>query len=125
MALSNVPLAFARGIIGGAGVSVVAVNSGGVVAFPVPDNCHTILVTNPDVAKVGLVGVATAPAALTAGINAQRVPPGTTLTLSVGPIQIRGPLNEAALAGSGLVYDFIGAGGLTLEITYVCSLNTP
>lgn len=123
MALTTSPLTFARGIVLASGTSVVAVNGAG-AAFPVPDNCYTILVTNPDTVKVGLVGVGTAPAALTAGINAQRVPPGATLTLSVGPIMLRGPMDPAQLLGSGLIFDSIG-GALTLEIAYLSQMGTP
>lgn len=124
MALSSVPLAFARGIVLASGTSVVAVN-GTPAAFPVPDNCTTILVTNPNAAAiVGLVGIATAPAALTAGVNAQRIPPGTTLTLSIGTIANRGSMDPAAVTGGGLVYDSIG-GAVTLEITYICQIGSP
>lgn len=124
MALSNVPIAFARGIVAAFGTSVAAVN-GAAALFPVPDNCHTVLVTNPSATLTGLVGVGLAgTTVLTAGSNAQRVPPGTTLTLSVGTQVTRGPLNVATLALSGLIYDSIG-GNVTLEITYICQLGTP
>lgn len=115
MALANKTLTFAQAVVAASGTSVIATNGG---AAPVPDNCHTILVTNPSTTVVLLVGVGTAPAALTAGINAQRVPPGATLTLAVGIRgNMRGAMDESVLTGTGLVYDSIG-GAVTGEITY-------
>lgn len=123
MALTITPITFARGIVAASGTSVVAVD-GAAVAAPVPDNCYTILVTNPSTTVVGLVGIGTAPTALTAGINAQRVPPSTTLTLGIGTAQRRGFMNQATVAGSGLIFDSIG-GAVTLEITYLNQIGTP
>ena len=88
-----------------------------------PDNCHTILVTNPSAAVVGLVGRGTAPVPLVAGVNAQRVPPGSTVTLSMGPIRDRGPIDEAQAAGSGIIFDATAA--LTLEVTFVNLIGGP
>lgn len=123
MALSHVPVAFARGIVAASGTSVAAVNTAG-AAFPVPDNCDVVWVTNPSSTLTGLVGVGTAPAALTAGQNAQRVAPGVTVAMPIGRLGDRGYMNEATTAGSGLIYDSIG-GALTLEITYYCRIGSP
>ena len=103
MALTTTPITFARGIVAASGTSVA-------VTTQPPDNCHTVLVTNPSTTVVGLVGLATAPAALTAGVNAQRVPPGTTITLGLGTSRARGLI-------ATLVADSIG-GAVTLEFTY-------
>ena len=99
MAITIIPITQARGIVAASGTSVIAVGSDGVTAEPVPDNCYTILVTNPSTTVVGLVGIGTAPAPLTAGINAQRVPPSTTLTLGIGTVQRRGFMNQSTVAG--------------------------
>jgi hypothetical protein len=123
VAITIVPLTFARGIVAASGTSVIAVD-GAAAAAPVPDNCYTVLVTNPSTTVVGLVGIGTAPTALTAGINAQRVPPGATLTLGIGTAQRRGFMNQATVAGSGLIYDSIG-GAVTLEITYLSQIGSP
>jgi hypothetical protein len=115
MAIANRTLTFARAVVAASGTSVVATNGG---SAPVPDNCHTILVTNPSTTIVLLVGMGVAPAALTAGVNAQRVPPGATLTLGVGIRgSMRGAMDESTDSGSGLIFDSIG-GAVTGEITY-------
>ena len=114
MALSATPLAFALGTVAVPGTSVAP-------TLAVPENCHTILVTNPDAAAIGLVGIGTAPVALVAGVNAQRIPPGTTLTLGLGTLSMRGFMNAATLVGSGLVFDADVAVGL--EVTYLCTLG--
>ena len=89
-----------------------------------PDNCHTILVTNPSTTIVGLVGLVAPPAALTAGLNAQRVPPSSTVTLAVGTMKDRGPIDQAQLAARGLAFDSIG-GALTMECTFLNRLGGP
>lgn len=124
MALTIIPITFARGIVAVSGTSVIAVGPDGVTAAPVPDNCYTIMVTNPSTTVVGLVGIGTAPAPLTAGINAQRIPPSTTLTLGIGTAQRRGFMNQATVAGGGLIFDSIG-GAVTLEVTYLDQIGTP
>lgn len=93
-------------------------------AAPVPDNCHTILVTNPSATIVVLAGIAVPPAALTAGVNAQRVAPGATVTLGMGSMSagVRGPMDQAQVAGSGLAFDSIG-GAVTPEVTYLSHLG--
>lgn len=123
MALSHVPIAFARGIVAASGTSVVAVNTAG-TAFPVPDNCYEVWVTNPSGALTGLVGIGTAPTALVAGQNAQRVASSSRVELQIGTLTNRGYIDQAAKAGSGLIYDSIG-GALTLEITYLCRIGSP
>jgi hypothetical protein len=117
MALSTSAIAFTTAAVAAPGTSVSP-------GTAVPDNCHTVLVTNPSTTVVGLVGIGTAPTALTAGINAQRVPPGATLTLGIGTAQRRGFMNQATVAGSGLIYDSIG-GAVTLEITYLSQIGSP
>lgn len=117
LALVSAPITFTRAVVAASGTSVGP-------SAAVPDNCHTILVTNPSSTIVVLVGIAVPPAALTAGVNAQRVPPGMTLTLAVGSIPqgMRGPIDQAQSAGSGLAFDSIG-GAVTPEVTYLNHLG--
>lgn len=68
-------------------------------------------ILNPSTTVDGLIGVAVAPAALTAGSNASRIPAGTTRTFTIGTIQDRGAITS-------LVVDSIG-GAVTLELTYI------
>lgn len=123
MAVTPTPLTTARAIVVAPGTSVVAVQAGGVTAAPVPDNCYTVLVTNPSTTATGLVGIGTPGTALVAGTNAQRVPSGSTLTLGIGTRQRRGTMDEAVLANSGLIYDASAA--ITLEITYLSLVGDP
>ena len=108
MARATSSMTHANAAVGASGTSVAASSE------PL-DNCHTILVTNPDEAKTVLVGLGTAGGALTAGVSAQRVPPSYTLVLSVGQINQRGAY---APGGTGWIYDSIG-GAVTAEVTYL------
>lgn len=114
-------MTYARAIIAASGTSVVAVGADGATPAPVPDNCHTILVTNGDTSKIGYIGTGTPGGALTPGINAQRVPPGVTVPLPLGTAALRGFLDSASLAASSPIYDASAA--LTLEITYLNQLG--
>lgn len=112
VAISSVPVAFATAIVAVPGTSVAP-------SLSIPENCHTILITNSSAANTGLVGIATAPASLTAGVNAQIVQAGSTLTLAIGTASTRGFM---LAAGSSFVYDASAA--MTLTITYLCALGT-
>lgn len=108
MALSPTMLSYASANVLVPGTSVA-------VSTQPPDNAHTILVTNPSPTLDALIGNAVAPAPLTAGENAQRVPAGRTVVLGVGPGSYRGPITD-------LVGDAIG-GAVRLEVTYVNDLS--
>lgn len=81
-----------------------------------PDNCWQIQIYNPSTTVDGLIGVATAPAALTAGSNASRIPAGASRTFTIGTIQDRGAITS-------LVADSIG-GAVTLEVTYITMIGS-
>jgi len=51
---------------------------------PVPQNCHTLIIYNPNVAATILVGFAQNAAGFVAA-SAVRVPAGTSSTLAIGP----------------------------------------
>ncbi len=93
-------------------------------AVAVPDNCHTVLITNHSATLVGVVARGTAGGALVPGTSGQRIPPSTTLTLALGTRAVRGILDQAAQAGSGLIFDAVG-GALTLEVTYLNQIGAP
>lgn len=120
MALALAPLTFARAVVAAPGTSVIARGAGDVAA-PVPDNCHTVLVTNTSTLSDAYVGTGVAGAALTAGIGAALIPAGATLTLGIGPRAVRGSMDQAEQAGSGLIFD--GAAALTLVVTYLNQLG--
>lgn len=109
-------MTFAQAVVAASGTQVGPTNGG---AAPVPDNCHTILITNPSATLTLLVGIGVpVVAALTPGTTAQRIGPGQTLTLAVGTLPLRGFIDPVLLAASGLRFDSIG-GALTGEITYL------
>lgn len=121
MALSFVAVTHARGIVAAPGTSVGPVAGDGVTPAPIPDNCRTVRVTNPDGANAVLVGIAVIGTALVVGVNAQRVRAASTMDFEIGTISQRGGLDPGAGHGElGFVYDAIG-GAITAEITY---LNT-
>lgn len=113
MALSTSALAFTVAAVAAPGTSVSP-------GTAVPDNCHTVLITNPSAAAVvGWVGQGAPGGALGAG-TAQRIPAGTTLSLAIGLSSDRGLFDPAA--SRGLIFDASGA--LTLEVTYLCTFGT-
>lgn len=87
------------------------------VATQPPDNCHTIIAFNPDPVNSALIGQATAPAALTGGVNATTIPPRGYATLGIGPLSERGPITN-------LVCDAIG-GAITVQVTYLNQFGAP
>ena len=103
---ASAPLTYAQGVVAASGTSVA------LTAQP-SDNTHTILVTNPSATIVGLIGQATAPAPLTAGLNAQRVAPGSTVTLGIGTISDRGAITAGLMAASNIPL-YSGASGPSL-----------
>lgn len=112
MSFATSSLTHALATVAQPGVSVVPTR-------PVPDNCHTILVSNPsDATNDGVVGQGSPGGALVPGDSGRRVEPGMTVVLALGTTANRGVMNQDVRAGSGLVYDGVG-GSVTLEISYV------
>jgi hypothetical protein len=101
-------LTYARAVVTNPGTSVA-------LSSQPPDNCHTVLITNPSSTVTVLVGKVTPPEALVPGVNAQRVPPGFTLTLAWGAVPSRNPITNYAA-------DAIG-GAVTPEFTFISQLG--
>jgi len=105
MALATDPFTYAIGSVAAPGTSVPP-------TFQPPDNCHTIIVQNPSKLVDGYVSaLVAAPAPLTPGINATRVPAGGSATLAPGPLKNRGPLT--------LSCDQAAGAPVALEFTYI------
>lgn len=113
---SSSPLQFADAVVAAPGTAVVPSSA-------IPDNCTQIVIYNRG-ANAALYGIA-APGVgtLAEGTNAARIPTNAALTLVIGGLADRGTMNQATVAGSGLVYDAVG-GATTLDITYVCALGS-
>jgi hypothetical protein len=112
MALSTRPFTYARAAVGVPGTAVSPNN-------PVPENCHTIIVLNTS-AVDALYSQSAPGGPLTEGIDAARIPAGSSLTLDIGEVVMRGVIDEGTLAGSGLIFDGIG-GAVVLNLTYLCN----
>jgi hypothetical protein len=112
MAVASRPLTF-TGII---------VAAGGVPASPgdpVPDNCHTILVYNPDSTTDAFVAIGAPGGAALTGTSAKRILPRSEVAFALGPITQRGIMDQSRIAGSGLIGDTLVVAGVILEVTYV------
>lgn len=97
--------------------SRVTVNTPGTsVLFPTqpPDNCDTLLVTNPSATETVYVGFVTVPEALVPGVNSQRVFPLSVLTLGIGSVPQRDTITNLAVDATGTV---------TPEVSYVKQLG--
>jgi hypothetical protein len=111
LAAATLCLTFANAVVAAAGTAVAP-------SSPIPDNCVAVTLLNTSSTIPALFGIASAGAGtLTEGTNACRIPPGGSLTIPMGAITQRGPMDESQLAGSGLVYDGIG-GAVTVDIIY-------
>jgi hypothetical protein len=114
MALSAFPVVFANA----ASASTAAVAP----TVVIPDNCHTVVLYNPTLVDA-FVGRASVGTPLVEGTNSTRLPSKSSLTLAIGTLAQRGVMDEALLAGSGLVYSSSGLVATSVDITYVCSLG--
>ena len=83
---------------------------------PVPDNCRSLVLLNVG-ANVALVGLGVPGPALVDGSTAIQIAVGRSLTIPLGDSLARGIMDQAQLAGSGLVFDAIG-GAATIDIMY-------
>jgi len=81
-----------------------------------PENCHTLVIYNPNAAATLLVAFAASAAAFVSA-NAARVPAGTSMTLAIGSVSQR-----PALSGDALFVDAT-VNGSTANITYVNGLS--
>lgn len=82
----------------------------------VPENCHTLIIYNPNAAATVLVAFATNAGTFVAA-DAARVPAGTSMTLAIGSVSQR-----PALAAELLFVDAT-VNGSTANITYVNGLS--
>jgi len=81
-----------------------------------PENCHTLIVFNPNAAATLLVAFAVNAAGFVVA-DAARIPAGTSMTLAIGSVSQR-----PTLAGDLLFVDAT-VNGSTANITYVNGLS--
>lgn len=108
MAISNGPT------VVGTSATVAAAGTSVVPLTAIPDNCHTVIITNASTTALIYAAVTTAGGALTPTTSIN-VPPNSSLTLSMGVLSDRA-------GGYDLVYDS-DAAGTVAYITYVLGLN--
>lgn len=98
-------------------VAVVAASGTSVVpALEIPDNCHTVIILNPDATNTVLVGLGVAGGALPLASSAP-VPTQSSLSLVVGA------LNQRASSGTDLIFDTT-AGAVTVNVIYVNGIQS-
>ena len=82
----------------------------------VPENCHTLLVYNPNAAATVLVAFAANAGAFVVA-DAARIPAGTAMTLAIGSVSQRPSL------AADLLFVDATVNGSTANITYVNGLS--
>lgn len=105
------------------GVSVTVVTAGTEVqpAVLLPDNCHTLIVQNPNAAAI--VYVAFSPnAASFVLLDAVRIPAGASITLAIGP-QSERPASGILGFSDRLFFD-ASVNGSTIAVTYVNGISS-
>ncbi len=100
------------------GTVATVVTAGTPVQPPVavPENCHTLIIYNPNAAATVLVAFATS-AGTFVSAQAARVPAGTSMTLAIGSVSQRPSLAAELLFVDATV------NGSTANITYVNGLS--
>jgi hypothetical protein len=91
--------------------------------LPIPDNCISVALLNTSTTETALFGIGTPGGAAVAGTNCAPLLPGGAITLPIGGIAQRGPMDEGALTGSGICYAVTGAVAATVAIVYLNALN--
>jgi hypothetical protein len=99
-------------IVAPAGFS--AQSSGG---LGTPDNCHTLILLNTSTADAVLFGFGAPGAALVEGTTGSRIPAGSAVSLAIGTLTMRGDMTGGT---KQVIATSLGAGAVTVGITYVC-----
>ena len=86
-----------------------------------PDNCHTLILLNTSTTDAVLFGFGTAGPALVEGTTGSRLPAGSAISLAIGTITSRGDMTGAA---KQVLATSLGAGAITVDITYVCQTGS-
>ena len=86
-----------------------------------PDNCHTLILLNTSTTDAVLFGFGTAGAALVEGTTGSRLPAGSAISLAIGTVTARGDMTGAA---KQVLATSLGAGNITVDITYVCQTGS-
>ena len=84
---------------------------------PTPDNCHTLILLNTSTTDAVLFGFGVAGPTLVEGVTGSRIPAGSAVSLAIGTIAARGNMS---LGTGDIVATSLGAGNITIDITYVC-----
>ena len=101
--------------IQGTNAAVTSAGTSVAAAVAVPDNCHTMIIFNPDSSNTILINNGSAGGALSQATSVF-VPPGGSLTLAIG-------VKSKRVGDVNFIYDAVG-GAITARITYVCGLET-
>lgn len=114
MASSSKPLLPALATVAAPGTSVSP-------SIAVPDNCTGLSLKNTG-ANPAIFGIGAPGGALVGGVSGNTLRVGESISLPIGPIGLRGVIDQAVLVGSGLIFDATG-GATTIEILYQCQIG--
>ena len=114
MAVSNNPVITTGAVVVAFGTSVAPTTAQ-------PENCHTVIILNRGPVD-GLYGRGAPGGALVERVSGNRLVAGGSITLALGTALQRGIMDQAAVVGSGLVYDGVG-GNPSFDITYLQDLR--
>ncbi|MBU6287408.1 MAG: hypothetical protein KGS10_04495 [Chloroflexi bacterium] len=114
MATSTRPLLPALATVAAPGTSVSP-------SVAVPDNCVGLSLKNTG-ANPAIFGVGVPGGALVGGVSGNTLLAGESVSLPIGTFAVRGVMDQAVLAGSGLIFDATG-GATTVEILYQCQIG--
>lgn len=114
MAISTRPLLPSLATVAAPGTSVAP-------SVPVPDNCIGLSLKNTG-GNAAIFGVGVPGGALVGGVSGNTLLAGESISLPIGDRALRGVMDQAILAGTGLIFDAAG-GATTVEILYQCQIG--
>jgi hypothetical protein len=88
---------------------------------PTPDNCHTLILLNTSTTDAVLFGFGAPGVALVEGTTGSRLPAGSAISLAIGTLTMRGDMTGAT---KQVLATSLGAGAVTVDITYVCQTGS-
>jgi hypothetical protein len=108
-----------EGPFSGKEVSIPVGNTSTALGDP-GDNCHTIIVYNPDTSEKLFIGWNAAGSDIRTGVRAARVPPQTSMTIPIGNLSNRVNPGSTELVGQHEK----GGSAIIVYITYIYGLES-
>jgi hypothetical protein len=86
-----------------------------------PDNCVGLSLKNTG-GNAALFGIGVPGGALIGGVSGNTLLSNESISIPIGDVALRGVVDQAVLAGSGLIFDAVG-GATTVEVLYQCQIG--